>query len=303
MTYFKALADQTRVRLMHILSQYELNVNEIVEIMQMGQSRISRHLRILADAGLVRARRDGLWIFYSVVGSGAGAAFFKSIEAHLRSDQDVPADLVRTEQVIERRRQRTVQFFDTIASDWEQLRGELLGDFDLTGEIVRLLPVGVLTADLGCGSGDLLRRILVDKGPVIGVDRSRNMLNEARSYCGADASGLDLRIGELEHLPLRDGEVNAAVLNMVLHHLHAPLGAIQEASRIIKPGGMLIIADFLTHTREEMRQSHQDRWLGFTPDQIEGWLEESFFKLERKEAYSLKQDLMIGLYSSIKREF
>ncbi|MFC1852937.1 ArsR/SmtB family transcription factor [candidate division CSSED10-310 bacterium] len=302
MTYFKALADETRLRLLNVLAHFELNVNEIVDVMQMGQSRISRHLKILADANLVASRRDGLWVFYSLIKEGTGKEFVQANQFLMESEPVLQDDIRRTRQVIADRSLKSVQFFDAIAGDWTALKREIMGDFDLSGEIVRRIPKDGLTVDLGCGNGDLLHVLEGSGIPVIGVDRSIKMLEVARKSSENGGLEFDLRIGELEHLPLRDREVGTAILNMVLHHLHSPIDCLKEVHRVLEPRGTLIIAEFLAHNNEYMRQKYHDRWLGFTQEKIGQWLRESGFSLQHSTNHELEQGLVLCIYESQKKE-
>ncbi len=276
--YFKALSDETRLRLMHVLGLYELSVNELVSILEMGQSRISRHLKILAEAGLVAFRRDGLWVFYSAVDQGEGRRFLRAVTPFLTADMDMRADADMAARIIEDRARKTRQFFNTIADHWDTLNGEVLGGFDLAGAVVEAMPAGCGTAvDLGCGTGLVLERMRGRAGLVIGVDGSPRMLELSRRRFAEDSDGVSLRIGELDHLPLRDGEADFACINMVLHHLSEPQTALREIRRVVRPGGLLFAADFDRHTQERMRTDYGDRWLGFDRDTLRTLLETAGF--------------------------
>jgi len=301
-TYFKALSDETRLRLVNILQEYELNVNEIVEIMAMGQSRVSRHLKILNEAGLVFARKDGLWSFYSAVREGEGQKFVESIRFLFDAQPVLKSDISKARKVMAERSQKSVSFFDSIAGDWEQMRRDILGELDLAGAILKYINGSGIVVDLGCGSGaDLLPGLAERSRSAIGVDRSPRMLEEARKSFDKEGLEVDLRIGELEHLPLRDHEADAAVMNMVLHHLIAPLVCLKEAHRVLKPGGRLIIADFLAHGNERMRTDYHDRWLGFSRQEITRWLKQAGFRLGDTESFKLAGDLELSVYISQKR--
>ncbi len=301
-TYFKALSDETRLRLVNILQEYELNVNEIVEIMAMGQSRVSRHLKILNEAGLVSARKDGIWSFYSVVGEGEGQKFVESIRFLFDAQPVLKSDILKARKVMAERSRKSVSFFDSIAGDWEQMRRDILGGLDLAGAIIKHINGSGIVADLGCGSGgNLLPGLAEISKSAIGVDRSPRMLEEAGKSFDKEGLEIDLRIGELEHLPLRDGEADAVVMNMVLHHLMSPLVCLKEAHRVLKPGGRLIIADFLAHGNERMRTDYHDRWLGFSRREITRWLKQAGFRLGDTENFTLSGDLELSLYISQKR--
>ncbi len=292
--FFKALADDTRLRLVHVLNRYELNVNELISILGMGQSRVSRHLKILTSAGLLSWRRDGLWVFYAAVEEGPGRKFLDAVLPFLAGDA-ARADLDMAAGVIDERLRSTRQFFNAIADDWDCLAREVLGDFDLPGAIVARMPAGAVAADLGCGTGQVLERMLEPAGEVIGVDGSARMLELARRRFASESGRVSLRIGDLEHLPLRDGEADFISINMVLHHLSSPVAALEEARRALKRNGRLVIADFDRHENEAMRASYGDRWLGFTMEALTAALARAGFAPRTAERIAVEQGLFIHL--------
>lgn len=298
--FFKALSDETRLRLLHIFIHYELSVNEIVEIMGMGQSRISRHLKILADNQLLTFRRDGLWTFYSAVTKGDGHAFIESIKYLFDRDPIFARDLADAKQVLEERSKETVRFFDSIAEDWEKLKREIMDNVDLNGLILKNIPESDTIVDLGCGTGDLLPFLKKKSRRVIGVEKSPRMLEAARRRFAGQEETFQLRIGELEYLPLREGEPDLAVVNMVLHHLPEPIKALQEVHRVLKKGNFFIISDLLRHDQETMRERYGDRWLGFSELEIKKWLETSGFKVKKIEFFDLKKKMRGFIIKAVK---
>lgn len=158
--YFKALSDETRLRLLVVLQRYELNVNEMVELMGMGQSRISRHLKILSSAGLLTSRRDGLWIFYSAAAEGPDKKFIDAVFPFLVEEAFAHDDLAMAAGIVDERATKTSQFFNNIAEDWDAMAGEILGDFDLPGMVEEHVPPACKVAvDLGCGTGSVLAHL------------------------------------------------------------------------------------------------------------------------------------------------
>lgn len=301
--FFKALSDETRLRLLHLFLHYELNVNEIVDIMGMGQSRISRHLKILAENKLLTFRRDGLWTFYSAVTNGDdgdGYSFIEAVKYLFDKDPVFTKDLVEAKEVLEERAKEAVRFFDSIAEDWEKLKREIIGCVDLNGLILKHIPDTNTIVDLGCGTGDLLTFLKEKANRVIGVEKSPKMLEKARRRFAGSAKNIDLRIGELEHLPLREGEVDLAVVNMVLHHLPDPIKALQEVHQVLKKGNLFIVADLLTHELEGMRERYGDRWLGFSEVEIKKWLKNSGFDVKKIDYFDLKKGLKGFIIKSIK---
>jgi len=273
--FMKALGDETRLRLARVLHRHELSVNELVSLLGMGQSRVSRHLKILTDAGLLQGRRDGLWVFYSAVRSGIGRRFLDSVLSF--DEEEGRADLEMADRILDERAHKTRQFFNAIAEDWDDLNREVLGNFSLPHAVrdaAASMSGGCCVAvDLGCGTGEVLECLRDVCGQVIGVDGSPRMLDMARRRFGSEtAAGLSLRIGELDHLPLRDGEADFACINLVLHHLSRPEEALHEIRRVLRPGGLVLVTDFDRHQVEKMRTVYGDRWLGFSLEQLNGLL-------------------------------
>lgn len=267
--WFKALADETRLRLVRILGRHELSVGEIVTVLAMGQSRVSRHLGILVGCGLLRSRREGAWTFYSVAATEDAAAFLAAVRPWL--DAGGPAsDMKAVDEVLRERRLETRRFFNVIAPDWAVLRREVLGGVDPADLVREVMPEIRCAADLGCGPGDLLPALAERAETVIGVDSSPSMLSlaERRSV----GLAVNVRMGELEHLPMADGEADFAVICLTLHHLPDPGAALREARRVLAVGGRLVIIDFTPHEDETMRRRFGDRWLGFSREKVSEWL-------------------------------
>ncbi len=298
--WFKALADETRLRLLRILSRHELSVGEIVAVLGMGQSRVSRHLGILVGCGLLASRREGAWTFYSVPGEGEAARFREALAPWL--EQAGPeADLTAVDAVLRERRLETRRFFNAIAPDWAALRREVLGEVDPGGLVREVMPEGVArAADLGCGPGDLLPVLAERSASVIGVDSSRSMLDlAARRAAGAP---VDLRMGELEHLPMADGEVDFIVICLTLHHLPDPAAALAEARRVLAPGGRLVVIDFLPHADEAMRRRFGDRWLGFSREKLTQWLDQAGLTAANWSEHPVNKGLATARLVAIPRE-
>lgn len=295
--YFKALSDETRLRLLVVLHRYELNVNELVELMGMGQSGISRHLKILTAAGLLGYRRDGLWVFYSIIGEGPGRKFIDALMPFLVSDGFASADLVMAATIIEERATKTSQFFNSIAEDWDAMAVEVLGGFDLPQMVESKVPEKCQVAvDLGCGTGSVLEHLLKKSKQVIGVDGSARMLELARRRFTSEGDRLSLRIGDLEHLPLRDGEADFVCINLVLHHLSNPAAVLGEVKRVLKHGGTFLLTDFDRHSDEGMRAEYGDRWLGFEADALEGLMREAGFKVQSSSSHPVKRGLSLHVF-------
>jgi len=298
LTYFKALSDETRVRILNVLRHFELNVNEIVKLLNMGQSRVSRHLRIMNDSGLLLSRRDGLWVFYSAPKEGDASGFIDSIGYLLSGDPILEADMGRAADILNDRKRETSQFFDSVAEDWEFMKRTIIGERDLAAEISKRVESCDVVADLGCGTGDLLVHLQKKAKTIIGVDNSPRMLERAQRYCSDNMMTADLRIGELEHLPMCNGEADCVIINLVLHHLAVPLDGIREAYRVLKRRGRLIVTDFDRHEDETLREQYGDRWLGFEKEEVENWMKSVNFRIETFVQLKVKRGLSINLYDA-----
>lgn len=286
---------------MAVLIRHELNVNELVTLLAMGQSRISRHLKILTDSGLLEWRRDGLWIFYRAVTTGPGNVFLQAVRPMIEADPAIVAHADEVSRRLDQGRQETARFFDALATDWDTVRGDLLGALDLPGAITSKVAPCAIAADLGCGTGGLLPVLRQRARRVIGVDKSQRMLDEARKRLAGDGSGIELRLGEIEHLPMGDGEADAAVINMVLHHLPSPAEGIREAARVVRRGGGLLIVDLEKHENEEMRRKYHHRWLGFTRTMISDWLGQNGFAPGEVDSMPGGQGLTVNLISAVRQ--
>ena len=301
LNYLKALSDETRLRLFSILTHYELNVNEIVSVLGMSQPRISRHLKILSDSGLISFRRDGLWTFYSALNNENSKNFIQSIKALLNSQPEFKQDIELCEKIIKDRTTETTRFFNRVAGDWSKLKQNFIGSFDINSTITGYMDKCKLALDVGCGTGDLIPVLLNKAEKVIGVDRSQKMLEQAKKHLSLDADRISLRLGDLEHLPLSDNEADCAVANMVLHHLSSPTDAIKEIHRVLKRKGAFIIVDFLKHSNEQMRSKYGDRWLGFEMQEIKKWLIKTNFVIIDSVKFKVQNSLQMVLLSAKKQ--
>ena len=301
LAYFKALADETRVRLLNILLHHELSVNEIVSLMDMGQSRISRHLKVMTDSGILSCRRDGAWAFYSAVADGDAGRFVECIRFLFQSEDAFAKDLEKAAVLVKERRIKSTIFFNSIATEWNYLQREVLGDFDLNQAILDCIDTCHYAVDLGCGTGQLLLRLRQKAGFAVGIDSSRKMLDQAQKLFSNDNRNVELRLGELEHLPMGDSKADLAVISMVMHHLSDPEKVALEIFRILKKDGMFIIADFEKHTNEEMRKKYGDRWLGFSKEEIRTILNNSGFEEREIKTFHLKQSINLNITRARKK--
>ena len=276
---FSVLSDATRCRMLWLLERHELTVSELCGVLQLPQSTVSRHLRLLADADWVTSRRDGTSRYYALAldaASGPRTQIWNLTRTQVAFGVGAEQDVRRLARVLAGRREASAQFFATSAGQWDRLREDLFGREFVPAALLALLPPTWTVADLGCGTGALLPMLAPHVARVIGVDASDEMLASARDRT-RDLDHIDLRKGTLESLPLDDASVDAATMMLVLHHLPAPITALTEARRILKPGGRLLVVDMTAHDREDYRQRMGHVWLGFSDDQMRRYLEQAGF--------------------------
>jgi DNA-binding transcriptional ArsR family regulator len=269
---FKTLADPTRMRILCLLEREELAVQELMEVLGMAQSRVSRHLGILREAGLIQDRRDGTFVLYrfSPSESGHWREAWMLVRRSLGDDATADRDLAALGRVIEARASRSRSFFDSVGPEWDALRKVWSDDLLRARALARLIAPGLRVADIGTGTGVLALELARAGLRVVAVDHSARMLDAARAKLERDP-GLDvaLRLGDASSLPLGDAEVDAAFAHMVLQYLASPIEALREMARVVAPGGSVVVIDFVSHDREWMRQELGVLRLGFTAEEIE----------------------------------
>ena len=272
--HMTALSDPTRCRMLMLLERHELTVSELCAVLQMPQSTVSRHLKTLSDDDWVASRRDGTSRFYSMpvddLDSGA-KRLWPLIREQVASTTGAGQDDRRLRGVLTRRRAKSQEFFATAAAGWDHLRGELFGDEFFLWAVLGLIDPTLVVGDLGCGTGQLTETVAPYVRRVISVDGSTDMLDAARHRLGA-AKNVDLRQGELEGLPIDSGELDVAMLSLVLHYSPSPARALSEVGRVVRKGGRVLVVDMLPHDRQEYQQQMGHVWLGFSDKQITRFL-------------------------------
>lgn len=273
LTILKALADPTRLRLLGILACGEFTVQDLTLILAMGQSRISRHLRILTDAGMVSVKRQGTWGYYGLRrGNVLFEALWADLETHLDELGDWQNDRRNLLSVLEERRGRSQRFFDQHASQWDRLARELLPVADYRELLLQRIPFCRCLLEVGGGTGALLSALAQKGERILAVDHSPAMLQEARLRAKRDGlQAVDFRLGEMSHLPLENAEADWAVLDMVLHHAPQPALVLRELSRVLTAAGGVTIVDLQRHDQEWVRSRLADQWLGFDKTELERW--------------------------------
>jgi ArsR family transcriptional regulator len=272
--HMSALADPTRCRMLLLLEKHELTVSEICSVLQMPQSSVSRHLKTLLDDGWVSSRRDGTSRFYSMPADDLDSAakrLWPLIREQVIGTPAAGQDDRRLKGVLTRRRAKSQEFFASAAAGWDRLRSELFGDTFFLWATLGLIDPTLVVGDLGCGTGQLTEIVAPYLKRVIAVDGSTEMLDAARLRVGG-ARNVDLRQGDLESLPIDSGELDAAMLSLVLHYSPSPGRALAEVARSVRKGGRVLVVDMLPHERQEYQQQMGHVWLGFSDKQISRFL-------------------------------
>ncbi|MFN9352088.1 MAG: ArsR/SmtB family transcription factor [Gemmatimonadota bacterium] len=267
-----ALGDPTRVRLLLVLDRHELTVGELCSVLQLPQSTVSRHLKVLADDGWLVARADGTSRQYRVPEDlDAGARrLWRVVREQAGEGELAQADGARAAQVLAERRARSTEFFSSAAGQWDALRTELFGRRQDLQALLGLVDDRWTIGDLGAGTGEVSALLAPFVRRIVAVDASREMLSAARRRL-KELPNVELRHGELEALPLEDGELDAAVVFLVLHYVVDPSRAFAEIARVLKPGGKLLLVDMVPHERAELRAQMGHVWQGFGAEQLGAW--------------------------------
>jgi len=271
----KALADPMRLRIFALVSEEELSVGEVQEIVDSVQSSVSRHLAILRDAGLVRDRKEGTNVFFAARDDVPTEAkdWLRSLMPSLATLPDAEGDRARLAQCRQRRVARSRNYFEAIAGDWERIRRSYFDDRLTSLTIEKLLPRHLVLADVGCGTGSLTFELARFSHKVIGFDLSREMLRRARRGAQErELTNVEFQYGDATDLPAKENQFDGVFGVMVLHFLDAPGTAIKELCRVTRPGGSVIVVDLVPHRETWMREEMAHRHLGFTRESVQDWM-------------------------------
>lgn len=274
----KAAADSTRLRLMRLCLESDLTVTELTKILGHSQPRVSRHLKVLVDTGLLERHPEGAWVFYRLPDVGSASILARSLVARLpASDPLLAQDLDKLADIKARRREVATAYFSSVAEHWDDLRqghGAEQAVEDIITGLVKLKAADVLI-DVGTGTGRLLIATAehIERG--IGFDLSHEMLQVARSNIdSAQIRNCSVRHGDMYRLPLEPRAADAVIIHQVLHFADDPKAVIADAGRVLRKNGLMVVADFAPHEKEHWRDEHQHRRLGFSDDDVSQWFAE-----------------------------
>jgi ArsR family transcriptional regulator len=277
---FQALADPSRVRLLMLLREMELSVGELAQVLGQSQPRVSRHLKILADARLIGRRKEGSWVFLELGAPQLVEPLFALMAAagDEVAERQFAADRARLAAVRADRAEAAARYFAAHAAEWDQIRSLHIAESEVEAAIREAVGDGAIgrLVDIGTGTGRMIELFGRQAEQSIGIDRSTEMLRLARVKLeAAGIQAVSLRQGDMYALPLPDGAADVVLLHQVLHYAQSPAAAIGEGARLLGTGGRLLIIDFAPHEREELRDTAQHARLGFADDAVLGWLEEA----------------------------
>jgi ArsR family transcriptional regulator len=276
----RALADPTRLRIVALLEKDELSVNELQEVTRMGQSRISTHLGLLQDSGLVQSRREGKRTFYKLNSNGnsAAAEFVQLAVRGARELSEHTSDQINLKRILARRREQAQLYFNQVAGRFDRVYGPGRSWQAFGHLLLRILPP-VTVADLGSGEG-LLSELLARRcKKVIAVDNSEKIVAFGAAKAKKNnLKNLEFRLGDLQNPPIDPQSVDLAILSQALHHAENPEKTIAAAYALIKPRGQIMILDLARHSFDRARELYGDRWLGFAESDLHRWLESAGFK-------------------------
>lgn len=272
----RAAGEPTRLRALNLLAHEELAVLDLCRVLDQSQPRVSRHLKLLANAGLVERFPDGAWVFYRLAADGQARRLVDLI-LHDLDDRDpiLQRDKERLRAIHAERQCDAEDYFSRHAARWDELQAMYAAEDDVDTAILKVIGENRFQRhiDLGTGTGRMMLLLGPRAHRALGLDLSQQMLNIARSRI--DAAGLDhcdLRHGDILATGLPDGFGDLVTIHQVLHYLAEPSKAVGEAVRLVAPGGRLIIVDFAPHDRESLRAQHQHQRLGFADEDIRRWL-------------------------------
>ena len=288
----RAAGEPTRLRILALLAVEELSVMELGRILDQSQPRVSRHLKLMTEAGLIERFPDGAWVFYRLPAHGSRRALVDAV-LDLLGEGAPDRDFQRLETVRTERETEAAAYFERIAPRWDEIRSLYAPEGSVEAAVERAAGPGPFerVVDLGTGSGRMLTLLGARAKASVGLDLSQQMLNIARTNVArAGLKSVELRHGDIFATRLPSETADLVVVHQVLHYLSDPVAALMEAARLVAPGGKLLIVDFAPHDLEFLRSEHQHRRLGFEDDEIGRWLEDAGLEPEKPVALAPERE-------------
>lgn len=290
----RAAGEPTRLRILALLAHEELSVLELGRILDQSQPRVSRHLKLLAEAGLVERFPDGAWVFYRLAAGGEGRTLVDQALALIdASDAGAVRDVGQLVAVRAERSADAAAYFARNAARWDEIRSLYVDEAEVEAAVLAAAGAGSFKrlVDLGTGAGRMLTLLGGRAESAVGLDLSQQMLNIARAEVAkAGLAACELRHGDIFATRLPDGAGDLVTVHQVLHYLGDPAAAVAEAARLTAPNGRLVIVDFAPHELEYLREQHQHRRLGFSDEEMGRWLSASGMEMSASKALAPTRD-------------
>ena len=300
----RAAGEHTRLRILTLCARGELSVTELTQILGQSQPRVSRHLKLMVDAGLLERLPEGAQVYFRVSDRADASRLAHALVALIpESDASLNRDLSRLQQVRDTRKQKAQEYFQKVAGSWDTIRSMHVPQQQLEDALLDVVghePVGELL-DIGTGTGRMLEILAPRATRGVGVDLSSGMLAVART--NIERAGLThvyVRQGDMYQLPIEDASVDLAILHQVLHYSDDPLEVIREASRVLRPDGRLIVVDFAVHTEEYFRSEFKHHRLGFSDDEIRQCFEAAGISAQTQPQQLIGEPITIKIWQAQK---
>jgi ArsR family transcriptional regulator len=276
LSVLRTVAEETRLRILALASRDQLTVSEFVDVLGQSQPRVSRHLKLLVEAGLLERIREGQWAYFRLARElGSSQSLVREVIARLPLDDSLlAADQARLADLKRRRENRAIAYFRRNAARWDELRALHVADAEIEAALLAQLPEDAESLlDIGTGTGRILQVLAPHVERAIGIDQSREMLAVARTNLARSGNAnVEIRQADMYALPFPSMSVDVVTIHQVLHYAEDPAAVLREAARVLRPGGTMLVVDFAPHDVVELRREHAHVHLGFADNQVSGWL-------------------------------
>ena len=302
----RAAGEHTRLRILALCARGELSVSELVKILGQSQPRVSRHLKVMVEAGLLERLPEGAQVFFRVPDDTVVSGLAQALVALIpESDTGLNRDFSRLQQVRDARAKQAQDYFQTVAESWDSIRSLYVPQRQVEAKLLEIIgtdPVDELL-DIGTGTGRILEILAPRVGRGVGIDLSNDMLTVARSNIERGGySNIHVRKGDMYQLPVEDASVDLAVLHMVMHYSDYPLEVVREVARVLRGGGRLVVIDFGSHTEEKLRSEYQHHRLGFTDSEIRQCFESAGLEYEQDIEQLVGDPLTVKFWQARQRQ-